>query len=69
MEVQGPPYVFATLILNEHTQPPDDASANFIPDSNNSMSRLSNAVSTDVVRCMHQILELFEFLTFFNKFS
>ena len=42
--LQGPPYVFATLILNAHTQPPEDASANFIPDSNYSMSRLSNEV-------------------------
>ena len=43
-DLQGPPYVFATLILNAHTQPPEDASANFIPDSNFLMSRLSNEV-------------------------
>ena len=40
--LQGPPYVFATLILNVQIQPLGDASANFISEYNYLMSRLSN---------------------------
>ena len=45
MTIQGPPYVFATMILFMYSVQLDDASPNFAADSTGRMSKLSMEVS------------------------